>query len=203
MTWFGRGCESRFVVSGIKKILQHHWELKTVQRNVKNGDHDLFYFDEAGFTLTPSVPYAWQPVGERIEVPSSRSSQLNVLGFLDYQGKRFDPYVVQGGIDANMVIHCMNRFCERLQRPTTVVIDNAPVHTSAAFEAMIPEWEKQNLFLWFLPAYCPELNLIEILWKKIKYQWLPIAAYQSFQKLDQHLCEILANVGSKYQINFQ
>lgn len=174
-----------------------------LQQAVLRGEQDLFYFDEAGFSLTPSVPYGWQPVGERIEIPSAKSSQLNVLGFLDYQGARFDPYVFQGCVDAKIVIACMNSFCKKLTRPTTVVIDNAPIHTSAAFQAMIPAWEKQNMFLWFLPAYCPELNLIEILWKKIKYYWLPIDAYQSFEKLDEQLCEVLANIGTTYGICFQ
>ena len=183
--------------------MKHKQELKQLQVNVRRGEQDLFYFDEAGFSLTPSVPYGWQPVGERIEISSSKSSQLNVLGFLDYQGERFDPYVFQGGIDADIAIECMNRFCEKLTRPTTVVIDNAPIHTSAQFQSLIPKWEQQNLYLWFLPPYSPELNLIEILWKKIKYTWLPIDAYESFEKLDQRLCHILANIGNEYQITFQ
>ena len=177
--------------------------MKKIQQDVLRGELDLYYFDEAGFSLTPSVPYGWQPIGERIEIPSSRSPQLNVLGFLDYRGTRLDPYVVQGSIDADIVITCMNSFSKKLTRPTTVVIDNSPLHTSGAFQAMIPEWEKKNLYLWFLPAYCPELNLIEILWKKIKYYWLPTDAYQSFAKLDEHLCHVLANIGTKYKISFQ
>lgn len=186
-----------------QKNLRHKQELKELQQVVLRGEQDLFYFDEAGFSLTPSVPYGWQPTGQRIEIPSSKSSQLNVLGFLEYQGERFDPYVFQGGIDAEIAIACMGSFCKKLTRPTTVVIDNAPIHTSAAFQAMIPEWEQQNLFFWFLPAYCPELNLIEILWKKIKYYWLPIDAYQSFEKLDEHLCHVLSNVGKQFSICFR
>jgi hypothetical protein len=31
---------------------------------------ELWFFDESGFDLQPSVPYAWQPVGTTIEVPS-------------------------------------------------------------------------------------------------------------------------------------
>jgi hypothetical protein len=186
-----------------KKILQHQRELKELQRSVVRGEQDLYYFDEAGFSLTPSVPYGWQPIGERLEIPSSRSRQLNVLGFLDYQGNVFDPYIVEGGVDAATVIACMNSFCDKLTRPTTLVIDNAPVHTSSLFQSMIPSWEQRNLYFWFLPPYSPELNLIEILWKKIKYQWLPIDAYQSFESLTEELCHILANVGKRFSICFQ
>ncbi|OQY56832.1 MAG: IS630 family transposase [Candidatus Parabeggiatoa sp. nov. 2] len=31
---------------------------------------ELWFFDESGFYLQPSVPYAWQPIGTTIEVPS-------------------------------------------------------------------------------------------------------------------------------------
>ena len=149
------------------------------------GEHDLYYFDEAGFSLTPSVPYGWQPVGERIELPSRRSQQFNVLGFMRHDGRRLDPYVFTGSIDSSVVIACIDKFCKQLSRPTTLVIYNAPIHRSAEFEAMIPIWEAQGLFLWFLPPYSPELNLIGILWKQIKYHWMPIHAYESVQTLAQ------------------
>ncbi|KOR27180.1 transposase, partial [Achromatium sp. WMS3] len=48
----------------------------------KDGIIDLYYFDESGFSLEPGVPYAWQPTGETIEIPSSKSKRLNVLGFI-------------------------------------------------------------------------------------------------------------------------
>jgi len=35
----------------------------------------------------------------------------------------------------------------------------------------------------YLPAYAPALNLIEILWRFMKYYWLPFSAYTSFQCL--------------------
>jgi transposase len=30
---------------------------------------------------------------------------------------------------------------------------------------------------YFLPPYSPELNRIEILWKKMKYEWLPFKSF--------------------------
>ena len=52
------------------------------------------------------------------------------------------------------------------------------------------------------PTYSPELNLIEILWRKIKYEWMPFSAYQSLKHLDQALGNILKNFGSEYRIQF-
>lgn len=83
-----------------------------------------------------------------------------------------------------------------------VVLDNASIHTSDEFEERIEAWARRGLTLKYLPPYCPELNLIEILWRKIKYEWLPLAAYASFQALAFELETVLRLVGSKYQITF-
>ncbi|MGZ5009025.1 MAG: transposase [Methylobacter sp.] len=34
--------------------------------------------------------------------------------------------------------------------------------------------------MWFLPPYSPELNHIEVLWKKIKYGWLSWDSLRQF-----------------------
>ena len=53
------------------------------------------------------------------------------------------------------------------------------------FRRNIDKWRTESdLFLFFLPTYSPKLNLIEILWRKIKYEWLEFKAYLSFDKSD-------------------
>lgn len=49
----------------------------------------------------------------------------------------------------------------------------------------------------------PELNLIEILWRFIKYHWLPFSAYMSFPCLVQAVEDILTRFGTDFTINFQ
>jgi transposase len=53
-----------------------------------------------------------------------------------------------------------------------------------------------------LPPYSPELNLIEILWRFIKYKWLPFSAYLTFETLVEEVEKVLKNVGSEWFINF-
>ncbi|MEG4854017.1 IS630 family transposase, partial [Microcoleus sp. B5-D4] len=50
--------------------------------------------------------------------------------------------------------------------------------------------------------YSPELNLIEILWRFIKYQWLEIDAYSSWPSLVSSVEKILKGFGDNYVINF-
>ena len=165
------------------------------------GEIDLFYFDEAGFTLNPSLSYAWQTVGQTIEIPATTSDRINVLGFYNTENC-LHPYVFRGTTTSQIVIACFDQFSQKLDRPTLVVIDGASIHTSEAFQAKLPEWEERDLYVYLLPAYSPELNLIEILWRMIKYKWLPLDSYESFKKLLKRLEEVLKGVGSKYQINF-
>ena len=162
---------------------------------------DLWYADEAGFTTIPSVPYAWQKVGERLELAAAHSPRQSVFGLLNLQHK-FHSWVFEHALDSATIVTCLDKFCQSLRRPALVVIDNAPIHTSAAFAARRPAWEAEGLHFLSLPSYCPELNLIEHLWRKIKYEWLPLSATESFERLTKELFIVLKSVGSKYRITF-
>jgi DDE superfamily endonuclease len=72
-----------------------------------------------------------------------------------------DAYTVEGTVESAVVIGCFDQFCKVMQGPTVVVMDNASIHTSEAFQEEIPKWEKQGLSIFYLPEYAPELNLIE------------------------------------------
>lgn len=66
----------------------------------------------------------------------------------------------------------------------------------------LEEWQQKNLEIFWLPTYSPKLNLIEILWKFIKYEWIEIDAYENHLNLLKYLTKVLNNFGSEYVINF-
>ncbi len=156
---------------------------------------------ESGFTLEPCVPYAWQPISETIKVPSSHSKRLNVLGFITHSSV-FDAYVIEGSVSAEVVIACIDNYVKTITLDTVLIIDNAPMHTSKAFLENVEKWEQLGLTILNIPAYSPELNKIEIVWRKIKYEWLDFSAYESFASLKESLNYILANIGKEYHVNF-
>ena len=176
-------------------------EITALHEQEAAGEVGLYYFDESGFSLTPDVPYAWQAVGETIEISSSRSKRLNVLGFCNKQ-QDFHATTVQGYVDSEIVIACFDQFCDTINKKTIVVVDNASMHTSSKFKGKLGEWEENGLIVKYLPTYSPELNLIEIVWRLIKYNWLPLSAYLSFKNLKSELQLVLDGIGSEYQINF-
>ena len=180
---------------------QSRQQLAVLIEQSKQKDIDLFYFDESGFTLEPCVPYAWQPRGETIEVPCAKSKRLNVLGFVNRECS-FTSVVFEGSITSAVVVASIDHFIPTLQRQTALVMDNASIHKSFEFQENIERWRQQGLTIVNIAPYSPELNIIEILWRKIKYEWMPFSAYESFQNMKESLFEILANIGKSYTINF-
>ena len=84
-----------------------------------------------------------------------------------------------------------------------VVLDNASMHRSKAFRRKRVEWMSQRVHLIYLSAYSPELNLIEILWRQMKYTWLPLSAYLSFERLCEEVHRLLGGYGADHAINFE
>ena len=179
-------------------------KLEVLQEQEDKGIIDLYYFDASGFSLQSCVPYAWQPIGEYIQVPNSKSKRLNVLGFLNRENDLF-PVFVEASVDTSVVVACFEAFKNQIRKKTVVLLDRASVHTSKEFIENIPKWVKDNLIIKYLPPYSPQLNLIEILWRFIKYYWIPFAAYQSFKTLVHEVENIVINFGKnqRYQINFK
>ena len=161
----------------------------------------LYYFDESGFALDPTIPYAWQEPKSVIELPARRSGRINVLGLMnrqnDWQTSRFEQSIHTG-----VVMACFDALCRTITQKTVVVVDHASIHRREACEDRVPYWKKHGLIIPYLPPYSPELNLIEILWRRIKYDWLPFSAYACLNAMIEALDDILSHVGSKYQITF-
>ena len=157
-----------------------------LQQMADAGLISLFYFDESGFTTIPSVPYAWQPVGTTRELPSFKSKRLNVLGFMS-RGQQAFFHSAEGKVGSAQVAEAFDRFASRYAaeyavhgKPCVVTLDNAPWHTIRAFLDRVDGWVSCGVVVHYLPPYCPELNPIEILWRKIKHDWLPLACYASY-----------------------
>ncbi len=176
-------------------------ELEALQKQEDQGKIDLYYFDESGLTLDPYIPYAWQEPGTVIEIPARKSGRMNVIGFMNRKND-LHPFIFEQSVHTAVVIACFEEFSKTLKKKTVVVMDNASVHTSEEFEECLPKWKKKGLIIKYLTPYSPELNLIEILWRNIKYAWLPFSAYQCMNALRDALENILKNFGSKYQITF-
>lgn len=142
-------------------------ELEALSRQ---GAIDIFYGDESGVSLLPNVPYAWQFWDEVVTLPSERGGHLNCFALLSRCNRCF-ARATEGKVTAHWIAEQIEEFSQTLRCLTVVVLDNASVHKKAVTEHLAA-WEERGLFVWFLPTYSPHLNIVEILWRKLKYEWL-------------------------------
>jgi len=166
-----------------------------------SGYIDLYFGDESHFGLTPNVPYAWQTKHNPILLPAAKGKFLNVVGLMNRKNDLFFE-MNETTFNTDKIICFLDRFAAQIVKKTVVVLDNSPIHRSNKFKAKIKQWEEDDLLIYFLPPYSPELNLIEILWRRIKYNWLSFDAYLCFQNLKERLENVLQNIGLKYDIIF-
>ncbi len=214
---------SRYMLRRLLKKLGYSWKrfrksLKRLQNELeyeqklgelrqlvclsKCGYVDLFFADESGFNLQGHVPYGWQPKGEYIHITPQRSGSLQVFGLLSTDN-RLQAYSCKGSMDSATLLAFLDDFAGQMTQPTVVVLDNAPIHRSELLLGKLKEWKQQGLELFFLPNYSPHLNLIETLWRKIKYEWLEYERINSQKQLEEELEKIISRFGKEYTINFK
>ena len=160
---------------------------------------------ESGFNLSPNLPYVWSEVATTIKIEAKMSKKLNVLGFLNINKSKLFSMTTYSRVDSDMVIAVFDEFIEQIKtstNKTVIVIDNASFHTSKKFKDMLPIWSKQNIEIFYLPPYSPQLNPIEILWKFMKYHWIDFNAYKSTKNMKNYVDKVLTNYGTDYEINF-
>jgi len=152
----------------------------------ESGMMELFYLDECGFA--PSLPtgYSWALPGQRkrvcYEYPQGR--RVNVLATYNPFGPA--PRLAAKAFERTLTSDDLLEYLRALPAsnvPRVVVLDNAGMHTSEAFKARRKELAIQGIYLYYLPAYSPELNRIEPVFKQIKHHEIPRRSHKSKAEL--------------------
>ena len=167
---------------------------------------ELRFLDETGFSMLPNIPYGWLPKGKQCGILADNKRVMNILGLMSLDHK-LTSYVSQKSINSAFIIECLEDFCSSVEKPTVIVMDQAPWHTSKSMKEKLPIWEKKNMYVFYLPKYSPHLNAIEILCgsppgRKIKYKWLKPEDYMSPHTLKKAVFNLLECFGSQFRINF-
>jgi putative transposase len=129
--------------------------------------------------------------------------RLNLMGTLRVEGEgqdeRLEYRMLEGSCDSGEVLLYLDALAEKAQREDescVVVLDNAPFHTAGVVREREEEWEARGLVLYRLPAYCPHLNLIEGVWRRLKGFLMPRRFYDSLAKLREAVLSALSLLGA-------
>lgn len=127
----------------------------------------IYFGDEAGVRTDFHAGTTWAPVGQTpvVRTTGTRDS-INLISVISAQGAlRFAAY--EGKFESITFIN----FCERLMDdtagPVFLIVDGHPVHRSTMVKEFVAS-TKGRLRLFRLPAYSPELNPDEWVWKNVK-----------------------------------
>lgn len=165
----------------------------------------LRYLDESGFSLSLPPTSTWIKKGSSHQhrVPTRWGSQdwINLIGTLRWEegSERLEYATLEGscrGTEVIAYLHALAREAANNSEEVVVVMDNAPSHTAGVVRECEQGWQEMGLRLHRLPAYCPHLNLIEGVWRRLKHFLMPRRFYNSKSDLREALLQALRLFGT-------
>lgn len=140
---------------------------------------------------TPPVKTRWGSKG-----------RINLIGTLRVEGggELLEYEMLEGGCRTREVLGYLDALAEKAQeeeaRPCVVVLENAPFHRAGVLQERRARWEAKGLGLYYLPAYCPHLNPIEGVWKRLKGFLMPRRYYDTLADLKEAVLSALRVFGA-------
>ena len=154
-------------------------ELQPRLQEASQGTRKVFFVDAAHFVLGAFLGLVWCFVRPFIRTAPGRQ-RYNVLGAVDSHSKELISIRTTDSINAGVVCALLEEIASRHpQQAVTLVMDNARYQHCAL---VVSQAAALGIELLFLPAYSPNLNLIERLWKLVKKRCLTNRYYEDFGK---------------------
>ncbi len=176
-----------------------------MREQAARGEIVLGYVDETGFSSTPDNRYAWTKQGEVHAVDAVRSKRVNVMGCLLSTGQLITS-CLQDSVNSRWFYAYLTGISKQVKHaygvPLVLIVDNASIHRSkqmASWRKLLAE--EYSTSLYFLPAYSPELNRIEIVWKQMKYYWRDFKVMTADQ-IEAWVRQVSREFRSKYMFTF-
>jgi transposase len=116
----------------------------------------------------PVLTRMWGPVGQQPEVPAPGKNEKRVVyGGVDYKTGKITYTVAKTKSGQNFLIFLIALATAYAGRKVRLVCDNGRFHQTKAVRQWLRAHRDQIRVFW-LPPYCPSLNMIERLWGHIK-----------------------------------
>lgn len=160
------------------------------------GKRAVFFVDAAHFVLGPFLGFLWSFARVFVQAAAGRQ-RFNVLGALNAITHELILVTNTAYINADSVCELLRKLAAlNLSVPITLFLDNARYQRCALVQALAASL---NIELCFLPAYSPNLNLIERLWKFVKKQCLYSKYYADFVSFQQAIAICLTQTQTTHK----
>ncbi|MCH8969643.1 MAG: IS630 family transposase [Planctomycetes bacterium] len=134
----------------------------------KNAAEALLFQDETEIHLHPLLTRMWARIGCQPRVPSPGQNQKKtVYGAVDYATGKITTIVTDTKSGLNFIAFLATLLRSYGGRKIRLVCDNARYHHTGAVQDWL-DGHRHRIEVYWLPPYCPDLNLIERLWGHLK-----------------------------------
>jgi transposase len=182
--------KARFVsdhLSEAKRLAWRQTRWPKILRQAKQRKALLLFGDEASFAQWGSLSYTWAPQGHQPEVPTSgKRKAYKVFGLIDYFSGRFFYKAHAGRFNSQSYAAFLLDVLSQTTQPIVVIQDGARYHTSKAMQTFF-ETHADRLTIEQLPAYSPDFNPIEHLWKKVQKEATHLKHFPEFSDWQQEV----------------
>jgi transposase len=143
-------------------------EFPAIRAQAKADGATIYFGDEAGIRSDYHAGTTWAPVGRTpvVKATGARHS-LNMISAVTAQGLlRFATYT--GSLTGARFIEFCRKLIADTEGPVYLVVDGHPTHRSKLVKEFVAS-TNGALKLFVLPAYSPQLNPDEWVWKNVKH----------------------------------
>ncbi len=125
----------------------------------------------------------WAPVGRQPQVPTPGQNEKRVVyGGVDYATGKIVYTIAAGKSGVNFMAFLVALLAAYAGRKIRLVCDNGRFHHTKAVRLWL-ERHRHQIEIYWLPPYCPSLNLIERLWGHLKRTILANVLFNTMQDL--------------------
>jgi transposase len=143
----------------------------------------LVFQDEVEIHRHPTLTRMWSPLGTQPQVPAPGKNEKQVVyGGVDYASGRITCTIAASKSGVNFLAFLIALLAAYAGRKVRLVCDNGRFHCTKAVQQWLTEHGDQVEIYW-LPPYCPSLNLIERLWGHLKRTVIANVLFQTMDDL--------------------
>jgi transposase len=131
----------------------------------------------------PALTQMWAPLGQQPQVPAPGKNEKQVVyGGVDYKTGKLTYLLAATKCGASFLLFLMLLVKTYAGKKIILVCDNGRFHKTQAVQAWL-DAHRDQIEVYWLPPYCPSLNLIERLWGHLKRTILANVLYTSMDDL--------------------
>lgn len=171
-------------------------QLEPRLEEARSGKRVVLFMDASHFVYHAFLGFLWSFTRLFIKAPAGRK-RFNVLGALNAITHELIMISTETYINAQSICELLEKIAQRYRGiPITIVLDNARYQ----YCALVKDFAQSlSIELLFLPAYSPNLNLIERLWKFVKKECLYSKYYKDFDTFKMAISKCLSETQTTHK----